>query len=164
MPVHEVFLAAEKLGPVPYNADDATPQAWLRHYIATALAAHTAFYAALPPPRTVPADQVGSKPELGYLMMIATSATAAAQAIDAVIAGDVTADKVAAAIWKLTPNCGALNSEYVGWLMERADQLGINPADLDFRLNAADFRSTSRYVWATPDSSDRMGTEDATAN
>lgn len=131
MTTHPAFAAAERLAPVPYDRDKATHEAWLRHYVALGLAAHVAFVDALPPLGSKP--EPGSCPDLGYLVTIATSATAAAVALD------TPAESVAEELWELTPEAGALNGEWEEWLTDRADDLGINPADIDHRLDAADF-------------------------
>jgi hypothetical protein len=131
--IHPAFAAAERLAPEPASRDTATVEAWTRHYAALALAAHSAFDAAL---RTVPRDpEPGSRPDIGYLIAIAVASTATAVALTA------TPDEVAHALWDFTPEAGALNGEYVDWLAETLDGLGVNPADLYPAFNGADFRS-----------------------
>ncbi len=134
----DLLNTAERLAPLPENRTDATREAWLRHYVAQALAAHVAFHAALPPVGAKP--EPGSRPDLGYLIVLAVAATAAA------IGLDTEPDQVAKRLWYLNPGCGGLNGEDVEWLTERADQLGINPADLDHRLDPGVFRSPSQIA------------------
>lgn len=137
---HPAFEVAERIAPVPATRDEACTEAWLQHYVALALAAHTAFHDALPILGSKPVP--GSRPDLGYLIDIATAATATAVALS------TPPDEVGTLLWDLTPESGALNGEYLDWLTQRADALGINPADLDHRLDAADFRSPSRLTRA----------------
>ncbi len=122
---HPAFAAAERLAPLPDSRENATIFAWTRHYAGLALAAHAAFYDASETPG----------PELGWLMTLAVSATAAARAVSSPLAG------VGQELWDLTPELGALNGEYEEWLVETLDNLGVNPADIDPRYNADDFRS-----------------------
>lgn len=126
------FVTAERVAPLP-NDPDASREEWARHYAATALAAHVAFLAVL---KTVPErPEPGSRPTLGHMAAIMTSAAAAACAL-------VTApEKVARWLWNLTPELGALNGEYIDWLAETLDNFGVNPADIDPAFNPADFRS-----------------------
>lgn len=131
--VHPAFATAERLAPEPASRDTATVEAWTRHYAALALAAHSAFDAAL---RTVPRDpEPGSRPDIGYLIAIAVASTATAVALTA------TPNEVAHTLWDFTPEAGALNGEYVAWLAETLDGLGVNPADLYPAFNGDDFRS-----------------------
>jgi hypothetical protein len=81
-----------------------------------------------------------SRPDLGWLVTLAATSTTAAVALyglHEVEAPHVVARKV----WALTPEAGALNGEWEDWLFEKADQLGINPADLNRHLDPLDFRS-----------------------
>lgn len=136
------FHIAERLAPVPdsrgdYLVGDPAPltSAWDRHYAALALAAHAAFREEL---ATIPEDpEPGSRPELSYLMAIATSATAAVIALGRPA-------RVYDELWDLTPECGALNGEYIDFLADVLDRHGINPADIYRWFNAADFESVSR--------------------
>lgn len=131
--IHPAFAVAERLAPEPVTRDAATVETWTRHYAALALAAHAAFHSAI---RTVPRNpEPGSRPDVGYLITIATASTAAAVALTA------TPGEVAHALWDFTPEAGALNGEYEEWLVTSLDELGINPADIDPRYNGADFRS-----------------------
>lgn len=130
--IHPAFFTAERLAPEPASRETATVEAWTRHYAALALAAHSAFDAAT---HTVPSNpEPGSRPDIGYLITIAVASTAAACALNhsATVAHD---------LWDLTPEAGALNGEYVDWLAETLDLLGVNPADLYPAFNGADFRS-----------------------
>lgn len=130
---HPAFAAAERLAPEPTSRETATAETWTQHYAALALAAHAAFDAAT---RTIPSDpEPGSRPDLGYLITIAVASTATAVALTA------TPDEVAHALWDFTPEAGALNGEYVQWLADTLDELGVNPADLYPAFNGADFRS-----------------------
>jgi hypothetical protein len=126
---------AERLAPTP-DSRDATVEDWIRSYAALALAAHAAFQGALPPSGSKVAP--GSRPDLGYLISIAVSSTAAAVALD------TPREAVTEELWALTPEAGALNGEYIDWLTDTLDRLGINPADLDPAFEAADFKSPSR--------------------
>lgn len=131
--IHLAFFAAERLAPEPASRETATVEVWTRHYAALAMAAHAAFDAAV---HTVPSNpEPGSRPDIGYLITIAVASTATAVALTA------PSDEVAQALWDFTPEAGALNGEYVEWLAETLDQLGINPADLYPAFNGADFRS-----------------------
>src|SRR5688572_15075336 len=95
-----LFAVADKLAPAPQSRDADSAQKWVTHYAARALAAHSAFRAAT----RVKAGQPGSRPDFGYLMEIATAATAAAVAFD-VHDRHEAADE----LWDLTPELGALN-------------------------------------------------------
>lgn len=145
MSMHNAFAAAERLAPLPETREEATTEVWLKHYAALAMAAHAAFRDAISGPR-----QTEPRPELGYLMEIATSATAAAVALSTPVSG------APGLIWDLAPELGALNGEYVDWLAILLDNLGINPADIERHYEAADFNSVSRprpgvveHAWAT---------------
>jgi hypothetical protein len=133
---HPAFDAAERLAPQPETREEATTEAWLRHYAAQAMAAHAAFRDALPP--MWPSPDMESRPELGYLVTIGVASTTAAIALSTRPAD------VAGLIWDLTPEAGALNGEYVDWLADLLDHHGINPADIERHYNAADFNSVSR--------------------
>jgi hypothetical protein len=130
----QAFAAADRLAPVPETREEATAEVWLRHYAAQAMAAHAEFRSALPSIDSPPA----SRPELGYLVTIAVASTVAAVALSTPPA------TAASLIWDLTPEAGALNGEYVDWLADLLDHLGINPADIDHHFEAADFNSVSR--------------------
>lgn len=132
------FLAdAERLAPEPNSRAvlDGRDK-WARHFAAQALAAHSEFRVAI---RTVNKQTApGSRPDLGHLMAIATASTAAAVALT------VPAEHVAGKIWDLTPEAGALNGEYIDWLAETLDRLGVNPADLHPWFDGADFTTPAR--------------------
>lgn len=137
----KVFDTAEQLAPLP-DSRDATAMVWARHYAVLGLAAHAACrhaYAATIPRQPVP----GSRPDVGYLGMVAASATAAAVAL--------VKDHRAApsTLWDLTPELGAFNDECVNWLAAFLDQQGVNPADLYPWFDAGDFDSPSRTTAAT---------------
>lgn len=126
------FAAAERLAPAPSKPADSTPEAWIRHFAATGLAAHVAFRAALPTLK--PDSEPGSRPELGYLVGMAVYATSAAAALSA----DSPAE-AAELIYNLTPEAGALNGEWEDWLDETLAAHGINAADIDPDLNPSDY-------------------------
>lgn len=131
MSTHPAFAAADRLAPAPEKREAATAEQWLKHYAALAMAAHAAFRDALPALGAAPTG------DLGYLVTIGTAATAAAVALSMPPA------TAAALIWELTPELGALNGEYVDWLADLLDTLGINPADIERHYDAADFASAS---------------------
>lgn len=136
--MHTAFNAAHRLAPKPESRETATVEQWVRYHAATALAAYADFDEAL---KTLPRNpERGSRPDIGYLVMIGSSATAAALALVA------PAGNVAGHLWDLSPDAGALNGEYVDWLTTTLDGLGINPADIDPEFNAADFRSASQPI------------------
>ncbi len=133
--LYETFNVADRLAPAPPTAEEATPAAWVRHYAATALAAHYVFRKSLPGLR---ADrEPGSRPDLGLLVTIGTSSLAAAVAL----LND--RETAAETIWNLTPELGALNGEWEEWLVDTLDEHGINPADIDPDYEAGDFNSPS---------------------
>lgn len=129
---HPAFAAAERLGPVPVSREQATPEAWVRRYIALSMAAFTAFESEV---RDIRPGVPGSRPELGYLVTLAVSAMSAACALT------VGRPAVAEELWWLTPEAGALNGEWEEWLTATLDEHGINPADIEPRYTAGDFRS-----------------------
>lgn len=129
------FEAADRLAPLP-DRREAPTSAWVRHYAALALAAHAVFRANLD---TLRAAAPGSRPDLGYLMLVATSATAAAAALHL-------PRNVPGHLWDLTPECGALNGEDIDWLAETLAGLGVNPADIYRWYEAADFTVTGGVV------------------
>jgi len=134
---HLAFTAAERLAPVPATREQAATDSWVRHYAALALAAGAVFDDAV---RTIPAGAApGSRPDLGYLATLANAAIAAAYAFQHV-------EDYAPGLWDLTPEAGALNGEWVDWLTDTLDRYGINPADIDPRFVATDFRSPSQAV------------------
>jgi hypothetical protein len=132
------FDIAEQLAPVPATREEATTEAWVRHYAAVALAAHAAFVDALH--TLAPSPEPGSRPDLGYLTQIANSSTAAAHAL--LVLNGAEEDE----LWDLTPEAGALNGEYIDWLAEVLAAAGINPHDLYPAFEAADFTSPSRLA------------------
>lgn len=126
------FKISAQLAPRP-DSDDAAVSDWLRHYAALALAAHGIFREAEAVLRRPVVK--ASRPDLGYLVTIATSATAAAVALAA------HPEARAKTLWAVTPGAGNLNGEDVDWLAENLDGLGVNPADLYRWFDAADFKS-----------------------
>ncbi len=140
---------AAEIAPFPYDEAEATSEALLRHYVAQAIAAWDGFHDGLAqtfgeqedPNR---AAAFAERPELGLLATLAVASTAAAVAIDSARKGYDRYDRagfLARKLWVLTPEAGSLNGEHEEWLFELADQLGINPADLNRHLNPLDFRS-----------------------
>lgn len=129
---HNPFAAAEALAPVPATREQATADAWARHYAALALAAWTVFHRAVSS-TDMPED---SRPDLDLLSGLAVAATAATHKLAYPDAPDD--------LWDITPEAGALNSEPEEWLVEVLDAHGINPADIDPRYSAGDFRSPTQ--------------------
>jgi hypothetical protein len=137
---HPVFAVAERLAPEPKTREEATPELWVRHYAAAALAAYVAFYAevsgvlGLDPASEPPASQPNR--DIGPLITISIAYTSAAAALH------TSRSEVGGILYDLTPELGCLNGENVDWLASTLDELGINPADLFPAYNAADFNST----------------------
>ncbi|GGM26916.1 hypothetical protein GCM10011608_09630 [Micromonospora sonchi] len=126
----DLINQANKIAPIPAVENDATRTAWIRHYAALALAAYAALRAETSDlPRN---PQPGSRPDIGYLAVLANSATAATAALDD--SGDAPN-----LIWDLTPEAGALNGEWEEWLAEVLVKRGINPGHIDPDLDPADF-------------------------
>jgi hypothetical protein len=128
--VHPALDAAERIAPVPETREQATTEAWVRHYAALALAAHVEFRRALPPIGSKP----GSRPELGYLVEIGVAATAAVVALT-----NTDPAEVGGELWDLTPEAGALNGEWEDYLDGVLVGVGINPADINDYLDPAGF-------------------------
>ncbi len=127
-PIDRINLA-HQLAPTPASRD-AYRNDWVRHYAAQAFAVHAAFR-----------DQLGQPGvELGYLALIGEASLSAAIALSA---ADSTRTGV---LWDLNYDGGALGEEPVEWLTTTLDLLGINPADIDDRYRAGDFRSPSQAV------------------
>lgn len=130
------FEAAERLAPVPATPDAPVDQ-WVRHHAATALAAWAVFHQKC---RTIPSNPVpGSRPEIGYLATLGVASVHAAAAL----ATRNDPEKLSAELYDLTPEAGALNGEYEDWAVDTLDRLGVNPADIDPRYRAGDFRTPS---------------------
>lgn len=123
---------ATEIAPVP-SSRDADQADWIRHYTAQALSAHAAFRDIMEQPGP-PLPQSGWT----YLPLIGEASTAAAVSL-----ASGSPDRTGT-LWDLNPDCGALNGEWEEWLTGTLDRLGINPADIDGRYRAADFRSPSR--------------------
>ncbi len=128
--IADPFNAADRLAPVPESRDGATMHAWVRRYAAQALAALTVLNAECRdlPPNPVP----GSRPDIGYLGMLAQSSMAAAVAF----LGPLDAPTL---LWDLTPEMGALNGEWEEWLVDVLVRYGVNPGHIDPAYNAEDF-------------------------
>lgn len=122
--------AAERIAPTPATREDATRGPWVRHYAAAALACWATFRREIR--NLTPNPEPGSRPDLGYLALAATSATAAVVALT----NPVDAPEL---IWDLTPEAGALNGEYEDWLTNVLVRYGINPGHIDPDLDPADF-------------------------
>lgn len=128
--VNDPFDAAARLAPRP-QAPDATYTAWCVHYLAQALAAFAAFDAECH--RLSDLADAPDRPDLGWLAGLGVASLHAAAAV---------MDGVSSAeLWALTPDAGALNGEHEIWLARQLDRHRINPAAIDRRLNAADFKS-----------------------
>jgi hypothetical protein len=123
-PVDRLNLA-NSLAPLPCSRGMHVDN-WIRHYAAQAFAAHAAFR-----------DNNG---DLGYLALIGEASLSAAVALacDGRDRLDV--------LWDVNYDCGATGEEPVEWLTATLDRLGINPADIDDRYRASDFRSPSQAV------------------
>jgi hypothetical protein len=135
---HKALQAASQIAPFPYEREAATRDAMVRHYAAQGLAAYADFADALT--SLGPKPVAGSRPDLGYLIGVATASTAAAIALDN--PGPDAPDRV----WGLTPEAGAFNGEWMEWLITRVDELGVNPADIDHHLDPSHFSSDSVSV------------------
>ncbi|MFC3504828.1 hypothetical protein ACFOOK_28205 [Micromonospora krabiensis] len=121
---------ADRLAPAPETRDDATKHAWVRHYAAQALAALAVLnreYSNLPPN-----PEPGSRPDIGYLSLLAQSSMAAAVAF----LGPIDAPTL---LWDLTPEAGALNGEWEEWLVEVLVRYGVNPGYIDPAYDPDDF-------------------------
>lgn len=136
---------AHRIAPFPYDEDAETAEAIERHYVAQAIAAWADFQEGLAlafreqddPDR---AAALATRPDLGLLAALAVASTAAAVALNVV--DDVEHQTaVAHEMWSITPEAGSLNGDHEIWLFDRADQMGINPADLNQHLDAHDFQS-----------------------
>lgn len=139
--IYDWLNMAETIAPAPTERAGHRED-WARHFAALGLAAHAAFRDQMP---TIPRNPVmGSRPELGPLILLAVSATAAACALL------TPAEQVADKLWNLTPELGALNGEYEYWLAKTLASLGVNPADLYPWFNSADFEVVPRPVSARP--------------
>jgi hypothetical protein len=104
----------------------------VRHYAALALGAYAEFRRAI---HSLPMDvERGSRPDLGYLIGFAVSATAAVVALT-----NTDPAEVGEELWGLTSGAGALNGEWEDYLDGVLVGLGINPADIDDYLDPADF-------------------------
>lgn len=131
----DLLNRAHDLAPVPETRDQATRDVWVRHYAAEALAAFAGFHAV-----TRDVRRGDDRPDIGYLISLAVASMTAAFALS-------TADSdLPGQLWDLTPEAGALNGEWEEWLTATLDRLGVNPADIDDRYTAGDFRSPSRAV------------------
>ena len=125
MTLNDPFAMAELLAPVP--DEHGTTDDWVRHYAAQALAAWAVFHRSLGDPE--------EKVFVGHLALIGTASTAAAAALA------TPHDPAPHLLWSLTPEAGALNGEWEKWIVAKLDELGVNPADIDPRYSATDFRS-----------------------
>ncbi|MFE9955854.1 hypothetical protein [Micromonospora sp. NPDC005299] len=140
---------ANRIAPAPATEDDATRDAWVRHYAAQALACWATFRREIR--NLTPNPEPGSRPDIGYLALAAVASTAAAAALiedpDPVLLMD--APNVTALIWELTPELGALNGEYEDWLTEVLVRYGVNPGEIDPDLDPRDFNVEDWRLEAT---------------
>jgi hypothetical protein len=128
-PLTNPFNTADQIAPEPASRDQATAEAWARHYCAMALAAHVAFRTAI---RNFKPDGTQARPELGLLTCAAVGYASAAVAL-------LHPEDAPGLIWDITPEAGALNGEWEDWLDDTLVHLGINPAHIDPDLDATDF-------------------------
>lgn len=133
----ELINRAARVAPLPERREDATVDVWVRYFAALALAAHAGFAEMLHEVEKLDENTPSPPGTLALLINLAVAAQSA------VIALQETGEE-AGAIWDLTPELGALNGEWEGYLASTLDGLGVNPADLDPRYVAADFNSPSR--------------------
>lgn len=134
------FTAAGRLAPEPASVEESTVEVWARHYAAQAVAANA--YA-----RRVLRGKwlgIGSSTDVGFLVGMSVASTAAALALT------TPRDGIAAKLWSVTPGLGALNGEWKTAMSDLLDRLGINPADIDPDLDAADFNSPSQQAVDRP--------------
>jgi hypothetical protein len=127
----DILNRAEALAPRPED-ECVAPEVWARYWIATGLAADTAFRWVLRQPSSPLRGE-----RMAYLSLLAVAAMSAAVPL-------VDIENHRDLLWSLTPECGALNGEWSEWLTDALDGLGINPADIDPDLRATDFHSASR--------------------
>ncbi|GIM88759.1 hypothetical protein [Paractinoplanes toevensis] len=126
---HDLLNRATELAPVP-DGDNTSSVPWIRHYAAVALAAFGAFRLA---------EHTDPGPNLGYLALLGTAATAAMTALSVI---DEAAPR---ALWELNAEGGEMNGESVEHLADVLERHGINPADLYPWFEAEDFTATARY-------------------
>jgi hypothetical protein len=110
------FADAAELAPRPVDRATATAETWGVHYAARALAANAAFKDELDDMDDLPpaGEEMRGRIDLGALVAVATSSTAAALAL--LEPGTA----VGTDLWDLTPECGALNGEYIDRLVAEA--------------------------------------------
>lgn len=128
----DLLNRAEELAPVPVTKEQATKEAWVRHFCAQALAAYAGAHHLL---CTSSPKERGE--QYGALVLMAHASTSAALGLD------TPSEDLPHRLWRFTPEAGALNGEWEEWLADTLDRFGVNPADVDDRYNAADFRSPS---------------------
>ena len=131
--IYSPFHAAAKIAPEPADRDNATREAWIRHYAALALASWVVFHDVITRRNTNP--QPDDLPDISFLAVIGSSSTAAAIAL-------THPDDAPTLIWDYTPEAGALNGEFEDWLEDVLVRHGINPAHIDHRRDAGDFTPT----------------------
>lgn len=133
--VHDPSIVAEKLAPVPAAREEATTDAWVRHYAAQSFAAFAEFTRAIP---ATLGRAAGDRPDVSVLIGLAVASMSAAYAIAH------PGSWLPRGLWDLTPEAGALNGEWEEWLVDTLDRYGINPADINPAYNSADFNSPTQ--------------------
>lgn len=123
---------AEELAPVPATKEEATREAWVRHFCAQAMAAYAGAHHLM---STSSPKEHGK--QYGALVLMAVASTSAALGLT------TPPEDLPHRLWRFTPECGALNGEWEEWLADTLDRFGVNPADVDGRYDAAHFRSPS---------------------
>jgi hypothetical protein len=124
---------AHELAPTP--GETGRREDWIRHYAAQALAAFAGFYQV-----THEVRHGDSRPEIGYLALLGHTSVAAALGLNA-SPGDLPN-----LLWQFSPDGDAMNGEWESYIVGILDRAGINPADIDDRYTASDFRSPQRAV------------------
>lgn len=127
----DLLNRAHHLAPTP--DENGTRDEWIRHYAAQALAAFAGFHTV-----THEVRRGDDRPEIGYLAIIGHTSVAAVLGLDAI------GKHLTGLLWEYTPEGGALNGEWEQYIVGVLDHQGINPADIDDRYRAGDFRSPSR--------------------
>ncbi|GAA0550083.1 hypothetical protein GCM10010172_35200 [Paractinoplanes ferrugineus] len=124
----DLLNRAADLAPVPDGDTDNTAP-WVRHYAATAMAAWAAFRLA---------ERTDPGPQLGFLALLGTAATAVITALS------VTSEDAPRALWELNADGGEMNGESIEHLADVLEHHGINPADLYPWFEAGDFTAPTR--------------------
>lgn len=127
----DLLNRAHELAPTP--GEDGTREDWMRHYAAQALAAFAGFYAV-----THEVRRGESRPEIGYLALLAETA------VSAVLGLDASPGALPRLLWQHNYDGDAMNGEAEEYIVHTLNRLGVNPADIDDRYTAGDFTSPSR--------------------